>query len=135
MIKQFAGLVGIIVAIAFTWFWVSDTKDHEKISTVQVKVPQLTTFQLAGEKAFNSNCAVCHGVNAAGQQGKGPPLIHKIYEPSHHSDMSFVLAAKQGVRQHHWSFGNMPPIAGVSDQDIQSVISYVRAVQRENGIN
>ncbi len=36
-----------------------------------------------GERAFNAVCAACHGKNAAGTDA-GPPLIHRIYEPSHH---------------------------------------------------
>ena len=97
-------------------------------------VPQLTDIQMQGEAVFKTNCASCHGVNAAGKDGFGPPLVHKIYEPSHHGDMAFVLAVKQGVRAHHWKFGNMPPVAGVSDQEVQAIIAYVRALQRANGI-
>ena len=48
-----------------------------------------------GKLAFDAKCAVCHGTNAAGQDGVAPPLVHKIYEPSHHGDASFLLAAKQ----------------------------------------
>lgn len=99
-----------------------------------VKVPALSGTALDGEKAFNANCASCHGKIAAGRDGLAPPLVHKIYEPSHHGDMSFVLAVKQGVRQHHWSFGNMPPVAAVADNEIADIISYVRTLQRANGI-
>lgn len=101
----------------------------------EVKVPMLAGDALAGEKSFNANCSSCHGKNAAGKDGIAPPLIHKIYEPSHHGDMAFVLAAKQGVRQHHWSFGNMPAVPGVSDQQISEIIDYVRTLQRANGIH
>ena len=101
---------------------------------VAVSIPAITGAAAAGESAFNENCAACHGRNAAGKDGLGPPLVHKIYEPSHHGDMAFVLAAKQGVRQHHWSFGNMPPQPHVSDQEIQSIIAYIRTLQRANGI-
>ncbi|MFD0917568.1 c-type cytochrome [Pseudahrensia aquimaris] len=97
-------------------------------------MPELLGAALEGEKAFNANCSSCHGTNASGKDGFAPPLVHKIYEPSHHSDMSFVLAVKQGVRQHHWPYGNMPPIAGVSDQEIADIIIYVRTLQRANGI-
>lgn len=99
-----------------------------------VTVPALTGAALEGEEAFNANCASCHGKNAAGKDGVAPPLVHKIYEPNHHGDMSFVLAAKQGVRQHHWSFGNMPAVADVSDKEIADIIAYVRTLQRANGI-
>lgn len=88
-----------------------------------------------GKLAFEAKCAECHGANAAGQNGVAPPLVHKIYEPSHHSDMAFILAAKNGVRSHHWKFGNMPPVDGVTDGDVKMIAQYVRELQRANGIN
>lgn len=105
------------------------------VALVDVFVPELPGIAAQGESAFNLKCASCHGENAAGQQGVAPPLIHKIYEPGHHGDMSFVLAAKQGVRQHHWRFGDMPPVQGITDADISAIIAYVRTLQRANGIN
>lgn len=99
-----------------------------------VTVPALSGAALEGEAAFNGNCASCHGKDAAGKEGIAPPLVHVIYEPGHHSDRAFVLAAKQGVRQHHWRFGNMPPVAGVTDQQISDIITYIRTLQRANGI-
>lgn len=84
---------------------------------------------------FDAKCATCHGVNATGLQDMGPPLVHKIYEPSHHGDESFQRAAAMGVRAHHWRFGNMPPVEGVTRADIAMVVAYIRALQRANGIN
>lgn len=102
---------------------------------VNVAVPQLSTRAKAGEKLFNANCATCHGPNAAGQDGLAPPLVHKIYEPSHHADGSFQRAAKYGVRALHWRFGNMPPVEGITRSEVAKVIVYVRELQRANGIN
>lgn len=89
-----------------------------------------------GETYFNAVCASCHGVNAAGQDGVAPPLVHRIYEPSHHGDMAFVLAARNGVRAHHWPFGDMPPVEQVlTDAELGAIVVYVRELQRANGIN
>lgn len=49
--------------------------------------------------------------------------------------MAFVRAAREGVRAHHWRFGDMPPVEGVSDADLAGIIAFVREVQRANGIN
>jgi len=87
-----------------------------------------------GKKLFETNCVSCHGQNAAGQTGKGPPLIHKIYEPSHHADESFQRAVALGVQAHHWPFGNMSRISGLSRNDVENIIYFVREVQRANGI-
>ncbi len=86
-----------------------------------------------GEQLFASRCAGCHGPSASGSD-KGPPLVHQIYEPGHHADASFYQAVRQGVESHHWSFGNMLPIPGITDKQIGQIVSYVRALQVENGI-
>jgi len=100
-----------------------------------VKVPAvLSDAAQIGKRAFEAKCAVCHGVNAVGQNGVAPPLVHRIYEPNHHSDGAFVLAAKNGVQSHHWSFGNMPPIKGLTDADVKYIARYIRELQKENGI-
>ena len=102
---------------------------------VEVALPaELSEQAQIGKRAFEAKCAECHGTNAAGQNGVAPPLVHKIYEPSHHSDMAFVLAAKNGVRAHHWTFGNMPPVEGLTDGDVKLIARYVRELQKENGI-
>ncbi len=103
---------------------------------VQVDLPEtLSTNAQVGKLAYEAKCAVCHGTNATGQDGVAPPLVHKIYEPSHHGDGAFLLAAKNGVRAHHWRFGNMPPVQGVTDGDVKMIVAYVRELQRANGIN
>lgn len=86
-----------------------------------------------GEAKFNANCAACHGGRAVGTK-QGPPLVHKIYEPNHHADVAFQRAAANGVRAHHWEFGNMPKIEGVTAEDVDHIIRYVRWLQREAGI-
>ena len=48
--------------------------------------------------------------------------------------MAFVLAAQNGARAHHWNFGNMPAVEGVTQGDVLNIVAYVRALQRENGI-
>ena len=94
---------------------------------------QLSETARAGEELFNANCSICHGVNAAGT-GRGPTLIDRIYHPGHHSDLSFRSAVRQGVRQHHWTFGNMAPVPGVSPGDVDKVICYIRELQRAERI-
>ncbi|KZM49987.1 cytochrome c [Labrenzia sp. OB1] len=102
---------------------------------VAVTVPALNAKTREGEVLFGQNCAGCHGDNAAGRDGFGPPLVHRIYEPGHHGDGAFHLAAARGVRAHHWPFGDMPPVENVSERDVERIVAYVRALQRANGIN
>ncbi|MDP6342692.1 MAG: cytochrome c [Alphaproteobacteria bacterium] len=99
-----------------------------------VTVPELSGLAKAGQKVFEANCVQCHGNHGSGGD-KGPPLIHRIYEPSHHGDESFRRAAAVGVRQHHWRFGDMPPQPQVKHLEIQAIVQYIREVQRANGIH
>lgn len=102
---------------------------------VSVKVPaDLSADAKSGATVFAENCASCHGADGAGLNGVAPPLIHKIYEPSHHGDRAFYSAAANGVRAHHWRFGDMPAIGTVSQNDMGDVITYIREIQKANGI-
>lgn len=101
---------------------------------VEVRTVALSGNEVLGETAFNAKCATCHGETAAGRNGIGPPLVHKIYEPGHHGDQAFLLAAQIGVREHHWPFGDMAPVEGLTPSDIANITAYVRALQRANSI-
>jgi mono/diheme cytochrome c family protein len=95
--------------------------------------PELTPILNLGKMNYEVNCASCHGKTARGTD-KGPTFISKIYHPGHHGDGAFYLATRNGVRAHHWPFGNMPRIPQVSDQQIKLIINYVRAIQKANGV-
>ncbi len=86
-----------------------------------------------GEALFNTTCSACHGVGARGTK-QGPPLLDKIYEPNHHADIAFYRAAEMGVRAHHWKFGDMPKIPGVTRDDLTQIIAYIRWLQKQAGI-
>ena len=102
---------------------------------VEVQVPETLSGQAQiGQRGFEGLCAQCHGENAAGRQGIGPALVHRIYEPSHHADDSFQRAVALGVRSHHWRFGDMPPVEGLTRGDVAMVVAYIREIQRANGI-
>lgn len=106
--------------------------EEEAVPVVSQAVPVPKEFE-NGEGLFNNNCARCHGPRATGTQ-QGPPLVHKIYEPSHHADFAFQRAAAQGVRAHHWKFGNMPKIESVTPDDVTHIIGYIRWLQQQAGI-
>ena len=95
---------------------------------------QISEQGLLGKNIFEHKCQSCHGINAAGSHEIGPPLVHKIYEPNHRSDQSFYRAVALGVKAHHWPFGNMAAVEGLTQGDVKAIISYVRELQRENGI-
>ncbi|OWU82905.1 hypothetical protein ATO6_21650 [Oceanicola sp. 22II-s10i] len=127
----------VIATIAATLALTGAAQAQDRVNgMVEVRVPgMLTEEQLAGKALFEQTCANCHGTAGSGRMGYGPPLIHKIYESAHHGDKAFVIAIRQGVRAHHWKFGNMPPQPKISEEDARKIIAYVRAVQKNNGID
>lgn len=96
-------------------------------------MPELTVAAKTGETYFNAKCAACHGANGAGTQN-GPTFINKIYRPGHHADEAFQRAAKLGVQSHHWNFGNMPPVAGITRAEVAKIVTYIREIQAANGM-
>lgn len=139
-----AGYVLILLAVGVLAFWFvggpngrsTHMSDGAGTAIVSIGVPEtLSSNAQVGKSIFDANCSDCHGTNAVGQEGLAPPLVHIIYEPSHHGDESFQRAVMTGVLQHHWPFGNMPPVEGLTRGDVDLVIAYVRELQRANGIN
>ena len=120
---------GVVAALVI----VSRTAEEDTGVTVQVTPAALSDEAKQGEAVFNANCMECHGPNAAGTK-LGPPLIHDIYQPGHHSDKAFYLAAAAGVRAHHWPYGDMPAQPQVSEAEVGLIIRYIRELQEANGI-
>jgi mono/diheme cytochrome c family protein len=90
--------------------------------------PPVPDSLFAGSALFAARCAKCHGLHAVGTDS-GPPLLHEVYRASHHGDAAFALAVLNGVRAHHWRFGDMPPQPGLTGQDVRDVTAYVRWLQ------
>ena len=130
-------LAAAIVGVGVWWMYAPHGthmfSPGDKGPMVQVSVPDLSAAARAGKGVFDESCASCHGVNAAGSN-QGPPLVHKIYEPNHHGDAAFYAAVQLGVRAHHWSFGSMPAVEGVSKRDVSLILRYIRDLQKANDI-
>lgn len=86
-----------------------------------------------GKRLYAERCAACHGENGGGSD-VGPPLVHRIYRPGHHADAAFLIAIRNGVRAHHWRFGDMAPVPGLDVAAGGRIVSYVRWLQSESGI-
>ena len=141
-------VLAVALAGAMAWVFVRNLTDPSPnqdarsapeapvAALAQVRLPATLSAEAAGGKTYyDAVCASCHGANAAGQNGIAPPLVHKIYEPSHHGDAAFLVAVRNGARQHHWSFGSMLPIQQkLTDGEIAAITLYIRELQRENGI-
>lgn len=123
-------LIGtVLIAVAATG--TSQANEHWRFKNPVE--PEPSGRLSVGKKAYDAYCAECHGKTAGGTD-QGPTFISRIYHPGHHADGSFVLAAKNGARAHHWRFGNMKKVEKVTDAQITTIIEYVRAVQKANGV-
>ena len=138
MLNEYLLIVSALVAVLayFVLYKKTETGPTEQNSPiVSVETPnEFSELAQIGKVNYQNNCSDCHGENAVGQQGVAPPLVHKIYEPSHHGDESFQIAVAMGVRLHHWKFGNMPAIENLPRSDVTAIVAYVRELQRANGI-
>jgi len=127
-------LLGMLASIAWTGCNTDTTDSSSQTETNTASATTISTSDpVRGASLFATNCAACHGQGGMGSD-QGPPLINRIYESSHHSDFAFYRAVSNGSRQHHWKFGDMPPVPGVSIEDTANIIAYIRQQQRRAGI-
>jgi mono/diheme cytochrome c family protein len=96
---------------------------------IPIQDPELVA---AGEALYFATCAECHGGDLRGTD-LGPSHLSIVYAPNHHTDFAFVQAIKFGSQQHHWPYGPMEPIPGLSDEQIAAIIAFVRENQRVEG--
>lgn len=85
-----------------------------------------------GAELYANNCASCHGVDLGGTE-LGPSQLSIVYEPGHHGDESFRSAISNGAGQHHWAFGDMPPVPGLNDLEVDAIITFIRSEQERRG--
>ena len=122
------GALVVIFVIAVVGFG-GNSYDTDAGTGIPVKDPELVA---AGEPLYQASCATCHGTDVRGTE-IGPSHLSVVYEPNHHGDAAFALAAQNGVRAHHWPFGDMAAVPGLSDEDLEAIVAYVRESQRING--
>ena len=136
-----AGLTGLVVSQFDAPGYTRSAPDTGDMAGMQgmpsmggnVAQPRLTGLAVDGKELFQANCAACHGKWGGGTD-QGPSLIQDTYKTRLHGDMAFVLAFRNGVRQHHRRFGNMPPQPQIKFEAAQAIIAFVRSVQVANGI-
>ena len=135
-------ILAVVVALAAVTYQIVQNRSPQPskdgkagAALVEITLPDtLSETSQIGKRVYEAKCVACHAPNAVGQAGVAPPLIHKYYEPNHHGDEAFQRAAALGVRAHHWPFGDMPPVKDISRADVVYIISYIREIQRANGI-
>jgi len=133
-LNQIVVVGGVAVLGAFLMLYRGDWFDPEKIRTRNfLPAADYRPDIVQGENYYQASCARCHGGHLKGSV-EGPPLLNATYAPSHHADLAFYHAVKNGVKQHHWDFGDMPMLTGLNPEQVSDIISYVRRNQQLAGI-
>lgn len=86
-----------------------------------------------GAVLYETSCASCHGSDLRGTD-KGPSHLSQVYAADHHSDEAFRAAVRHGSPAHHWNFGDMQPVDGLNDDEVEQIIAFIRAQQRTQGL-
>ncbi len=118
-------LIAVLLALALV---ASACGDDDSTPTAAPDPGLLTR----GEALYQESCASCHGSDLRGTD-KGPSHLSIVYEPNHHGDEAFRSAVANGSPQHHWPFGDMEPVEGLSDDDVDAIIAFVRDTQQREG--
>jgi mono/diheme cytochrome c family protein len=130
-IKWMALVALSLVALTTYAMW-----GQEKISIkATVTIPPLTASAQHGRAIFATACQDCHGVDGAGGSRKGQPLIHPMYRENQFPDFVFKKSIRDGKREKNWRFGPMPALDTLTEQQIDEVTEFVRAVQNASGID
>lgn len=121
--KRFLPIAAVVAMAAL----VGACSSGDSAPTVQTE-----TGGIDGAVVYSTSCASCHGADLQGTD-KGPSHLSTVYEPNHHTDDAFRSAIANGAPQHHWNFGAMEPIEGLSDNEVEAVIAFVRSEQERLG--
>lgn len=81
-----------------------------------------------GQRSYAANCAQCHGVDLAGTE-RGPSLLLEVYGPDELADADIASAIRNGVDQRLFEFGPMAGNGGLSDEQIDAIVTFVREEQ------
>lgn len=114
----------LIVAVAFS---------ESNRSPADAQVTRDPAAIEAGAALYSANCATCHGTELQGT-ATGPPFLHTVYAPNHHADEAFQRAVAGGVQPHHWGFGAMDPVPGLTRAEVTLIVEFVRSQQEAAGI-
>lgn len=121
----------MLLAVAFTLLSACDRPSPETLrKRMHLPAADFRPNAELGSQLFEGNCIECHGMGARGSD-KGPSLMDNVYHATQHADLSFHFAIRDGVRQHHWQFGDMPPQPHMTPEQVGHIIAYIRAEQHQ----
>ncbi len=125
----FVLIVGPMIGFGIYHFFVEQPEHHVTAvpPSESYRSVRLSPDAKKGKLIYDRACQSCHGRYGTGST-KGPALL--AYLARHHSNQTFYDAVRNGVKQHHWSFGDMPAIPGVKRDDVTNIIKFIRELQK-----
>jgi mono/diheme cytochrome c family protein len=127
-------IIVLISAIAF-----SCNSDSQSAEAQSEPTPNSAeTMVAAGEKTFNQNCKMCHGINASESSGMAPILDSvKTHWPDKTALAKYIKNAKENLQinahtkalYETWKDKpQMPPYLGLNDGEVDELVAYLHAV-------
>jgi len=89
-----------------------------------VKVEKIAMDMPGYQLYMDNGCSNCHGDKLQGGTN-GPPLVYPMYKRTSHSKGRFFVSIRNGVKQDHWYFGDMPANPQLTDSEIDDLISFI----------
>jgi len=90
---------------------------------------------VAGQAAFTSTCATCHGADALGVTGLGKDLTTSQFlrDQTDEQMLAFLLAGRPSSDPLNTTGVDMPPKGGnpaFTEDDLKNVVAYLRTIQQ-----
>jgi disulfide bond formation protein DsbB len=134
-----AAAIGIVVLMALDPLGPGQRTAAESTSTststYAVEVGEVAAGDpVNGEAIYASTCATCHGPDAEGIQGLGPPLVDNEFVQSLTDSelIAFINVGRDASHPDNTTGVAMPPKGGnpsLTDQDIADVVAFLTTLQ------
>ena len=135
MLKPALAVTGILAAPVALYLTVGGGEENTRTAgSSGFTIPSLSTQALDGKGLFSEKCGDCHGAYGEGSDN-GPALIHALYDKTIFPDQAVRRAIVEGAVARNWPFGDMPPVEGLGEQEIDGLIAFLREVQAANDTN
>ena len=117
--------------LASTEAWNLKGREGEGASVVATRIEDHPGFDL-----FIASCSACHGEGAQGIENQGLPLITSgfVRGASNKELITFIKSGRPIWDANNTTGIDMPPKGGnpaITDEQLQAIVDYIRAVQKE----